>query len=676
MRGVLLAVLGVAAMTAAAWAVPLPSSVAGRPQIAAPAAVTAPCTPNVGAARGALPQPPVVDVSKLPNHAFALNVLSYVQSNKTTIYCYTLAGGPAQYVEAPTIRVRAGGSFTMTLVDKIPPSITTPTPPPHAAPNAPDGCAQLPYDEPLPPASKSGYAGRARVAATMPPMAANDTNFHTHGWHVDPNVDNVFKSLVYAKNGACTYTFDVPLSQPPGSYWYHAHLHGLASDQVGGGLAGALIVLPADGSTPDYPDTVLLVKNDNAPPTGAPSAQMDAMAGMAMHAPLATLRENQHYAALPHGARGKLQAPNPTASFDPFNPPNEPSGWAFPTPPASPPPYCAPPQTVGDPLEVNGLPIPNSTTSGAIPRVLQLVNSPRRYRLFNASADSFLNVMMLDGNGRPETLNVLARDGVPVNWHESNANPPLYVTRSNVMIPPSGRVDLLVFGKSATQTIVGAQGTASTAPPGGTPFCTGYIGFSMPPRGIVSIRPFYGPANATAAHAPVAKLATRTPGDVFASSTPVTGRRALTFTQYDDLTWYVTETSKAGWMEKPFWLQTPPPGVGSDYLPTIRVKQNSVEEWTLINASPEVHAFHIHQLTFVALQSAWEPVTSRTFLDSISLPAATLAPGQSGKQYPLLIPSKTVVKIDFRGVDKGLFVYHCHMLFHEDHGMMGIIEVY
>ncbi|MGZ3520290.1 MAG: multicopper oxidase domain-containing protein [Vulcanimicrobiaceae bacterium] len=34
------------------------------------------------------------------------------------------------------------------------------------------------------------------------------------------------------------------------------------------------------------------------------------------------------------------------------------------------------------------------------------------------------------------------------------------------------------------------------------------------------------------------------------------------------------------------------------------------------------------------------------------------------------------MRIDFRHVHRGTFVFHCHMLFHEDHGMMGIIRVY
>ena len=37
-------------------------------------------------------------------------------------------------------------------------------------------------------------------------------------------------------------------------------------------------------------------------------------------------------------------------------------------------------------------------------------------------------------------------------------------------------------------------------------------------------------------------------------------------------------------------------------------------------------------------------------------------------------PSVTL-RLDFRGRDIGDFVYHCHILEHEDHGMMAIIRV-
>ncbi len=46
-----------------------------------------------------------------------------------------------------------------------------------------------------------------------------------------------------------------------------------------------------------------------------------------------------------------------------------------------------------------------------------------------------------------------------------------------------------------------------------------------------------------------------------------------------------------------------------------------------------------------------------------------------GAQPTMVQPTKTEVEIDFRKVPRGTFVFHCHMLFHEDHGMMAIITV-
>ena len=82
-----------------------------------------------------------------------------------------------------------------------------------------------------------------------------ETNFHTHGLHVSPEGDLRQRA---AGDGARTATTPSRSSCPedvaPGTYWYHAHLHGLTEPQVFSGLAGALVVdglterLPADAA--------------------------------------------------------------------------------------------------------------------------------------------------------------------------------------------------------------------------------------------------------------------------------------------------------------------------------------------------------------------------------------------------------------------------------------------
>lgn len=70
----------------------------------------------------------------------------------------------------------------------------------------------------------------------------NTTNIHTHGLHIDPNVDSIFVSAEPGET--ISYVYEIPEDHAPGLHWYHAHFHGSSSMQLMGGLAGALIVEP------------------------------------------------------------------------------------------------------------------------------------------------------------------------------------------------------------------------------------------------------------------------------------------------------------------------------------------------------------------------------------------------------------------------------------------------
>ena len=74
------------------------------------------------------------------------------------------------------------------------------------------------------------------------PHNFNTTNLHTHGLHVDPTGrgDNVFIELTSGES--FDYEIRIPADHPAGTFWYHAHVHGGTSVQVGSGMAGALIV--------------------------------------------------------------------------------------------------------------------------------------------------------------------------------------------------------------------------------------------------------------------------------------------------------------------------------------------------------------------------------------------------------------------------------------------------
>jgi len=82
------------------------------------------------------------------------------------------------------------------------------------------------------------------------PHCFNITNLHSHGLWVSPsgNSDNVLLSL--HPGVRFEYEYNVPEDHPAGTYWYHPHKHGSTAMQVGSGMAGVLVV---KGNRPPTP---------------------------------------------------------------------------------------------------------------------------------------------------------------------------------------------------------------------------------------------------------------------------------------------------------------------------------------------------------------------------------------------------------------------------------------
>ena len=93
-----------------------------------------------------------------------------------------------------------------------------------------------------------------------------------------------------------------------------------------------------------------------------------------------------------------------------------------------------------------------------------------------------------------------------------------------------------------------------------------------------------------------------------------------------------------------------------DHIDT-EVSHGSLEEWTIVNQSPMDHPFHLHVWPMQLLEVAGQPVEDVDWRDVVPVPAR----------------SRTVVRIAFEGIT-GKTVYHCHILDHEDLGMMGTIR--
>lgn len=114
----------------------------------------------------------------------------------------------------PTFRVKPGDTMVVTIKNNLPPN-------PGPMPDDPN----VPHN-------------------------FNTTNLHTHGLHVSPvgNSDNV---LLEIKPGQTWITeIKIPADHPPGTFWYHAHVHGSTALQVSSGMAGALII---EGGLDDVP---------------------------------------------------------------------------------------------------------------------------------------------------------------------------------------------------------------------------------------------------------------------------------------------------------------------------------------------------------------------------------------------------------------------------------------
>jgi FtsP/CotA-like multicopper oxidase with cupredoxin domain len=92
------------------------------------------------------------------------------------------------------------------------------------------------------------------------PNCFNRTNLHAHGLWVSPtgNSDNVLLSI--NQGVSFQYEYNIPPDHPAGTYWYHPHRHGSTALQVSSGMAGVLIVrggrLPGAGVQGDV-DTLL-----------------------------------------------------------------------------------------------------------------------------------------------------------------------------------------------------------------------------------------------------------------------------------------------------------------------------------------------------------------------------------------------------------------------------------
>jgi FtsP/CotA-like multicopper oxidase with cupredoxin domain len=93
--------------------------------------------------------------------------------------------------------------------------------------------------------------------------------------------------------------------------------------------------------------------------------------------------------------------------------------------------------------------------------------------------------------------------------------------------------------------------------------------------------------------------------------------------------------------------------------PMLTVDVGSLQHWRVTNLTREVHPFHIHQVHFLIYAVDGKPVKDPVWLDTVNVPYG----------------SSVDLVMDFTDpIIRGMSLFHCHLLNHEDKGMMAKIR--
>jgi len=278
-----------------------------------------------------------------------------------------------------------------------------------------------------------------------------------------------------------------------------------------------------------------------------------------------------------------------------------------------------------------------------VPAVIKMQAGTQEFwRVVNASADTIMDLQIVyDGVVQP--VQIAVRDGVPTGSHDGRRQGTL-IRQKHVLIAPSGREEFIVTGPSAQ--VAKAQLITRHVD-------TGPVGDIDVARPLAAIR-----LTQDASEIPpsVERSAHDVNGTRFDGLTDsmVSAHRRLYFSE--DLTgvgsYFITVDGQK------------PKGYDPDDPPAIVTAQGAVEDWTIENRTGEIHAFHIHQIHFKLLEENGE-TGDQQFWDTYPIDY-----WKGSGPYPYI-----KVRMDFRGAVVGEFVYHCHILDHEDNGMMANMRV-
>jgi len=524
--------------------------------------------------------------------------------------------------EAPTIRVRQGADFVITLRNEI-------TDPAAIGNFVAIGKLDEP-NEPVP--ARDGFY---RIVPGMRHAATGITNLHLHGFAVPPVVpqDEVLNTCADPAVGPArcghrevTYRYHVPANMPAGLYWYHPHIHGEVHAQMLMGLSGAIVV--------EGPDD-------------------DARRRAGIQDRIFVIRQSQDLDV--KSAPPAAVAPAPAPARPATTPQPAPAPAAGETIDTAHELACSD-NTGLDEITLNGSKILDAPASDDDLAHIQIgAGTTQLWRILNAANDAFLDLALIDENGTALPVTIVARDGVPLEDDAGNRLPSVPTTASQ-FVPPSGRLEFLIAAPPVGKKIYFVTHAVDTG-------CTGD---KVPERrlALVTAMPTAMAAIAAAA-APTAAPATP---DLFSGllARKTDRERVIALAEYprpgteDQSDFYIMERQPGAEL-RTYRMGGPP---------LITVKAGTVEEWVVENWTSELHAFHIHQVHFRVLEVNGKPVPDQPLLDVVNVPYATPADGDRPA-----VPGRVRIKLEFPEELAGDIPFHCHLVDHEDNGMMAVLRV-
>lgn len=426
-------------------------------------------------------------------------------------------------------------------------------------------------------------------------MNSSSVNVHYHGMNLSPvcNQDEVIQTTINTGQ-TFTYSISIPNDEPPGLYWYHPHIHGMAEPALLGGATGVIVV---DGIANFQPSV-----------------------------------SNLHHRILV--IRDQNLANNPTPADD------VPS-WD---------------------LTLNTIPISYPTLT---PAIISMTKGKKEFwRVANTAADSLVDLQVLfDGVAQP--IQIIGLDGVPTGSQDGASLQNIPFTDTHLFLATGNRGEFIVSAPPASvKKAVLVTKEVKTGPFGDTDTA----------RVLANIQTQTAPLSPGDQGQDIGQTPTKLPltqrFDALATASVNTTRK-LYFSEV------LQDPSNPDTSPTDFFITVDgakPKVFDAANGPAITTTQGSVEEWTVENRSLENHEFHIHQIHFLVESQKNYQINGSTplnvngqFLDTIQVP---FWDGNPNHPYP-----SVTLRMDFRGPDIGDFVYHCHILGHEDNGMMAIIRV-